>query len=67
MALSANCNVKGKMMSEREKKEIMDSISVERRAFVSKAVKAGFSLPVVATFTMTGLMATPAAAAPNMS
>ena len=54
-------------MSKREKKEIAGNVSISRREFVRKAAKAGYVVPVVATFTMTGLMSTPAAAAPNQS
>ena len=45
----------------------VDAISVSRRNFVRKAVKAGYVVPVVGTFTMTGLMSTPAAAGNNTS
>lgn len=54
-------------MSDKEKKELLDSVSMNRRRFVAKAVKAGFIVPVVGTFTMSGLMSTPAAAQSNQS
>jgi hypothetical protein len=54
-------------MSDQNEKELLESVSVSRRAFVSKAVKAGFVVPVVGTFTMSGLMSTPAAAQSNQS
>ncbi|MBT4519889.1 MAG: hypothetical protein HOC23_07770 [Halieaceae bacterium] len=54
-------------MSKQDNKNVLESISPERRAFLRKSVKAGFVLPVVGTFTMSGLMATPAAAQANMS
>ena len=54
-------------MSKRNKDEIIESVSAGRRAFVRKALKAGYVLPVIGTFTMTGLMATPAAAQSNQS
>ena len=54
-------------MAKRDKKEIIDSISESRRDFVRKAAKAGVTASAVATFTMTGLMATPAAATSNGS
>jgi hypothetical protein len=54
-------------MDKREKQEIIETISTSRREFVRKATKAGFIVPVVATFTMTGLMSAPAAAVSNGS
>lgn len=54
-------------MSDKEKQELLDSVSMNRRSFVGKAVKAGFIVPVVGTFTMSGLMSTPAAAQSNQS
>ncbi|MFT6287603.1 MAG: hypothetical protein ACJAYC_001829 [Halieaceae bacterium] len=54
-------------MEENSSQKALDSISSSRRDFVNKSVKAGFVLPVVASFTMSGLMATPASAQPNMS
>ena len=54
-------------MTSKDKKEIVENISSSRREFVRKAVKAGYAVPIVATFTMTGLMSNPAAAASNQS
>jgi len=54
-------------MSKRKKDEIIESVSAGRREFVRKALKTGYVLPVVGTFTMTGLMAKPAAALSNQS
>ncbi len=54
-------------MPKRDKNEVIENISEGRRDFVRKAMNAGFVVPVVATFTMTGLMATPAAAQSNQS
>lgn len=42
--------------------EILNEFDASRRSFVRKAAAAGFVAPVVATFTMSGLMARPAAA-----
>ena len=57
-------------MSE-ESKTVVDTteenISASRRDFIRKAAKAGYVVPIVGTFTMTGLMVSPAAAAPNGS
>lgn len=54
-------------MSDNEKKQLLEKVSVNRRDFVRKSLKAGFVLPVVGTFTMSGLMSTPAAAQSNQS
>ena len=54
-------------MTKRDNKEIIETVSTGRRDFVRKAVKAGFVVPVVGTFTMSGLMSTPAAAQTNQS
>ena len=54
-------------MAKKDPNEILESVSTSRRKFIKKSVKAGFSLPVVATFTMSGLMATPASAQSNSS
>ena len=45
----------------------LSEISPERREFVKKAVKLGFALPAIVTFSMSGLMARPASASSNMS
>jgi len=55
------------MSQEKSSKDILESVSPGRRAFVEKAVKAGFVLPAVGSFTMSGLMSTPAAAQSNTS
>ena len=54
-------------MSKRDKNEVIENVAEGRRDFVRKAMKAGFVVPVVGTFAMTGLMATPAAAQSNQS
>jgi len=40
--------------------------SEDRREFLKKAVKVGYMVPLVATFTMSGLMGRPQAAHSNM-
>lgn len=54
-------------MKKRDKQEIIETVSTSRRDFLRKATKAGFVIPVVGTFTMTGLMSAPAAAQLNQS
>lgn len=53
------------------KKDLQDTVikglSEDRRAFLRKAAKAGVIAPVVATFSMSGLMSRPAAAWSNVS
>ncbi len=48
-------------MKKSSSEEIIAEVSKDRRAFLRKAVKAGFIAPVVATFSMSGLMAQPSA------
>lgn len=55
------------MSEEKSAEDVLDSVSPARRAFVEKAVKAGFVLPALGSFTMSGLMSTPAAAQSNGS
>lgn len=52
-------------MSEKKTNNPLESVSVNRRDFVRKSLKAGFIVPVVGTFTMSGLMSSPAAAQDN--
>ncbi len=52
---------------DQEQKKVLDEVSPERREFVSKSIKAGFVAPLIGSFTLSGLMATPAAAQGNMS
>lgn len=47
---------------------VNDSKQTEgRREFLRKAAKAGIAVPAIATFSMSGLMARPAAAQSNLS
>ena len=46
---------------------VMKDLPEDRRAFLRKAAKAGIIAPAVATFSMSGLMARPAAAWSNVS
>jgi len=54
-------------MKSQDTDSLLSKLPQERREFLRKAVKAGFVVPTVATFSMTGLMARPAAAQSNMS
>ena len=51
----------------KKKDELIQEIQPGRRDFIRKALGAGFAVPVVATFTMTGLMSRPASAGANQS
>jgi hypothetical protein len=53
--------------SEIHDEQKLSEISPERREFVKNAIKLGFVLPAIVTFSMSGLMARPASAASNMS
>ncbi len=52
-------------MKTNKSEEALTKFSPKRREFIRKAANAGFVVPVVATFTMSGLIARPAAAQPN--
>ena len=54
-------------MKNSNSEEIIAEVSEKRRAFLRKAVKAGFVVPVIATFSMSGLMGSPAAMQYNMT
>lgn len=54
-------------MEDQNKENPKSKMPEERRDFLRKALSVGFIAPTVATFSMTGLMARPASAAPNMS
>ena len=51
----------------KKKDELVEEFEPSRRDFIRKAVGTGFTVPVIATFTMTGLMSRPAFAAQNQS
>ncbi len=53
-------------MKKSKSDKIIAEVSEERRAFLRKAVKAGFVVPVIATFSMSGMMGSPAAMQYNM-
>ncbi len=59
--------------SEREKapskvtSNVLSEVSSDRRDFLRKAAGMGFTVPVVASFSMSGLMAGPAYASGNLS
>ena len=54
-------------MNETKNEEITEHLPEERRSFLRKAVKAGIIVPVVATFSMSGLMGRPASAQSNFT
>ncbi len=51
----------------KKKDDLIEEFQPSRRDFIRKAVGAGFAVPVIATFTMTGLMSRPASAGANQS
>ncbi len=53
--------------SDNQQENDLSEISPERREFVKKAIKLGFALPAIVTFSMSGLMARPASASSNLS
>ena len=56
-------------MSESESKDdaVVESAVPDRRSFLRKAAGLGFTVPVIASFAMTGMMAGPAYAGGNLS
>ena len=50
-------------MDDTKSEALIKKLPEERRHFLRKAAKAGFIIPAVATFSMSGLMARPASAA----
>ena len=54
-------------VSVKKKEKLIEGFEPSRRAFIRKTVGAGFSVPVVSTFTMAGLMARPNLAQANLS
>jgi len=54
-------------MTEQNKDKLIENLPEERRSFLKKAMTAGFMVPTIASFTMSGLMSRPAAAAFNQS
>lgn len=54
-------------MKKSSSEKIIAKVSEERRAFLRKAVKVGFVVPVIATFSMSGMMGSPAAMQYNMT
>ncbi len=47
--------------------KVLSEVSPDRREFMRKAAGMGFAVPVVASFSMSGLMAGPAYASGNLS
>lgn len=54
-------------MAKLKSEDVIEKISPARRDFVRKAISAGFVLPMVGTFSMSGLLARPASAQSNLS
>jgi len=54
-------------MKKQDKDKLIENLPEGRRSFLKKAMTAGFVVPTIASFTMSGLMSRPAAAHPNMS
>lgn len=54
-------------MKKTSSKEMIAKFPKERRAFLRKMAKAGFIVPAVSTFSMSGLMVRPASASTNLS
>ena len=46
----------------KKKDDLIEEFQPSRRDLIRKAIGAGFAVPVIATFTMTGLMSRPASA-----
>ena len=54
-------------MSENESREVIEQVDPQRRSFLRRAAGMGFAIPVVASFTMSGMLAGPAYAYGNLS
>lgn len=54
-------------MKDQKKKAVLSEVEPSRREFLQKAAGASFIVPVVASFTMSGLMARPASAQTNQT
>ncbi len=52
---------------EENPSKVLSEVSSDRRDFLRKAAGMGFAVPVVASFSMSGLMAGPAYASGNLS
>lgn len=56
-----------KQSKESRAEAALANMTPSRRQFIRNAARAGFLAPVIASFTMSGLMARPASAQANMS
>jgi hypothetical protein len=54
-------------MKDSKKEAVLSKVDPSRREFLQKAAGASFIVPVVASFTMSGLMARPASAQTNQT
>jgi len=54
-------------MKETKRESVLSQVDPSRREFLQKAAGASFIVPVVASFTMSGLMARPASAQSNQT
>jgi len=54
-------------MKEKKRESVLSQVDPSRREFLQKAAGASFIVPVVASFTMSGLMARPASAQSNQT
>ena len=54
-------------MSDQESPEVIEKADPERRRFLRRAAGMGFVIPVVASFSMSGMLAGPAYAYGNLS
>lgn len=54
-------------MSEQQSREIVEQAEPGRRSFLRRAAGMGFVIPVVASFSMSGMLAGPAYAYGNLS
>jgi hypothetical protein len=54
-------------MKDKKRDAVLSQVDPSRRDFLQKAAGASFIVPVVASFTMSGLMARPASAQANQT
>ena len=53
--------------TEKKSEEVIETAGSDRRSFLRRAAGMGFAVPVVASFSMSGMLAGPAYAAGNLS
>jgi hypothetical protein len=54
-------------MTEQQRRDPIEDADQSRRSFLGRVAKMGFAAPVVASFSMSGMMAGPAYAYGNLS